>query len=191
MGRRPFRRTATRRPIPARHVLACCEPQWTVARSCSAVIRSAVASLRWVEWNDAPDGGDAADYLAAGLAIEDLNQVQVPKRQPSPAELIDFAKAERRRRARTSLRREVSESPIETFNNAVTVSDVLRRDYGLEARPGRAVRCAFHDDRHPSLSILKDDRRVYCHSASCWANNNGRGRDAWDLAHAAIGTVAR
>ena len=120
-----------------------------------------------------------------------LNQVQVPKRQPSPAELIDFAKAERRRRARTSLRREVSESPIETFNNAVTVSDVLRRDYGLEARPGRAVRCAFHDDRHPSLSILKDDRRVYCHSASCWANNNGRGRDAWDLAHAAIGTVAR
>jgi hypothetical protein len=42
-------------------------------------------------------------------------------------------------------------------------------------RPGRAVRCPFHDDKHPSLSIAKDDRRVFCKSPSCEAFANGRG----------------
>jgi hypothetical protein len=145
-------------------------------------ISGVVHSLRWVEWPDAPEGGGAADYLAAGLSVDELTLVEVPKVEPTPAELIEFAELERRRKARTSRRRDVSESPIERFNASVTVTEVLRRDYGIEARSGRAVRCPFHDDRHPSLSILRDDRRAYCHVGSCWANNNGRGRDAWDLA---------
>jgi hypothetical protein len=43
------------------------------------VVKPAVRSLCWVEWPDAPDGGDAADYLAAGLRVEDLHIGPVPK----------------------------------------------------------------------------------------------------------------
>ena len=157
----------------------------------AAAVAAGVASLRWADWPDAPAAGDAADYLAAGLAIEDLNLGPVPVPEPTTAELIDFAEIEHRRRSRPSRPPIRSESPIERFNASVTVSDVLARDFALQARPGRAVRCVFHDDKHPSLSILADDRRVFCHSPACWANNDGRGRDAWDLAHAAPGEVAR
>lgn len=49
-----------------------------------------------------------------------------------------------------------------------SASDVLRDLWGVpNARPGRAVRCPAHDDRHPSLSIAKDDQRVWCKSGSC------------------------
>jgi hypothetical protein len=143
------------------------------------------ASIGWIAWPAAGVGGDAYDALATGVDVGALiaGALAVPIRIFRDAALIDFAEAERRRRARTSRRREVSsESPIERFNRSVTVSDVLRRDYGTEARPGRAVRCPFHDDKHPSLAIFTDDRRAYCHAPSCWAHNDGRGRDAWDLA---------
>lgn len=135
--------------------------------------------LGWIAWPDAPVGGGAADYLAVGgdVAVLVAAAGAPPMPQPTPAELIDFAA-----KVKLSRRRDTSESPIERFNASVTVSDVLRRDYGIEARPGRAVRCKFHEDKHPSLSILPDDRRAFCHTPTCWANNNGRGRDAWDLA---------
>lgn len=66
----------------------------------------------------------------------------------------------------------------------VTVSEILRDDFGvLDARPGRTVRCPVHDDRSPSLSIARDDRRAWCHSPSCELNGDGRGQDAYSLAH--------
>jgi len=150
----------------------------------ASAIQAAVRSLRWVEWPDAPLGSDAADYLAAGLKVEDLTLGPVPQREPALVIPIESPRRVQRRRDRSA-------SPIERFNHAVPVSEVLRRDYRLEARPGRALRCPFHDDRHPSLSLLRDDRRAFCHVANCWANNNGRGRDAWDLAHGATGEVAK
>lgn len=77
---------------------------------------------------------------------------------------------------------------IERFNDQVGVSEVLLRDWHVDrAIPGRAIRCPAHDDSNPSLSILRDDRRVFCHSPGCDLNNNGRGRDAWDLAQMAPG----
>lgn len=153
------------------------------------IVKPAVLSLRWAEWAEAPAGGDAADYLASGLKIEDLPLGPVPK--PALAAIIPIA-SRRRKAARLTFTR----SPIETFNGAVAVSDVLARDFPPQdpkwrARAGRTVPCPFHKDEHPSLSILKDDKRVYCFAGSCWAHNDGRGRDAWDLAHAAIGQVAR
>jgi hypothetical protein len=148
-------------------------------------LEHAAASLAWATWPDAPPGGGAADYLAAGLRVEELTLGPVPEPEPTPGELIRFADAGRKRRLPRS------ESPIAAFNRSVPVSLVLSRDYGITAIPGRAVRCVFHDDRHPSLSILRDDRRVFCHAPGCWAHNAGQGRDAWDLAHAATGTVAK
>lgn len=151
-------------------------------------IEAGVKSVRWIIWPDARPGGGAADAIAAGVNIDELtaNAGEVPAVQPSLAKLTEFS----RRKARPSRRRGPFESRIERFNDSVNVSEVLRRDYGIETRSGRAVRCPFHDDRHPSLSILRDDRRAYCHAGTCWGNNNGRGRDAWDLAGQVRGLVS-
>lgn len=51
----------------------------------------------------------------------------------------------------------------------------LLAEMGVAARPGRAVRCPFHDDKRPSLSIADDERRVFCKSPECEAHNLGRG----------------
>jgi hypothetical protein len=150
------------------------------------------ASIRWITWPAAGIGGDAFDAVATGADVTTLVAAagDVPLPESKPAEVIEFGMIEARRKVRSSPRRWMpAESPIERFNAAVPVSEVLRRDYGLEARPGRAVRCPFHDDRHPSLSVLPDDRRAYCHAPTC--RLSGRGADAWALAHMAIGAVAR
>lgn len=71
------------------------------------------------------------------------------------------------------------------FNATVSVSYVLAFSWGVgNATPGRVIRCPSpgHEDRNPSCHILPDDRRVYCHAPACELNNDGRGRDAYDLA---------
>lgn len=152
----------------------------------------ATASLTWATWPDAPPGGGAADYLAAGLRPEDLTIGPVPTPTPEPGELIAFADAEARRRRRPTvyIRSPRGESDIERFNRSVPVSLVLSRDYGMTVTAGRNVRCPFHDDRNPSLSVSRDDRRAWCHSPTCWAYGERaeQGRDAWDLAHHATET---
>lgn len=71
-------------------------------------------------------------------------------------------------------------SDIDRFNATVTVSDVLIQRFGrLDARPGRNVLCVGHRERHPSLSVLRDDKRVVCHTATCVLA--GRGADSWAL----------
>lgn len=51
------------------------------------------------------------------------------------------------------------------------------------AQPGKVGKCPFHDDRRPSLSILRDDQRAICHAtgSGCPADNNGRGRGTHEL----------
>ncbi|HEY3333993.1 MAG TPA: hypothetical protein VGK16_02055 [Candidatus Limnocylindrales bacterium] len=85
--------------------------------------------------------------------------------------------------------------PLDRPRAALPVDRVSRRELGdtgsvseaLAARgvphasPGRTVRCIApgHDDRHASLSILRDDRRAVCHAGSCpWS---GRGVIASDI----------
>lgn len=71
---------------------------------------------------------------------------------------------------------------IYRFNAHVGVCEVLRREYSVErAVPGRTVRCPCHDDRAPSLSIARDDSRVWCHAPSCELSADGRGQDAYGL----------
>jgi hypothetical protein len=63
-----------------------------------------------------------------------------------------------------------------------SVCDMLRDYWGVtNARPGKAIRCPAHDDQMPSLSILRDDRRVICKSPPCDLNNNDRGRGSYEL----------
>ncbi len=63
-----------------------------------------------------------------------------------------------------------------------SASDILRSLWGVRnARPGRSVRCPAHDDRHASLSILRDDQRAICKAATCDLNNGDRGRGTHEL----------
>jgi hypothetical protein len=80
---------------------------------------------------------------------------------------------------------------IDRFNSQVGVSQVLREDWNVpNALPGKSVICPAHDDHNPSLKILPDDRRVFCHAPACDFHNAGRGRDAYDLAKLA-GTLVK
>lgn len=138
-------------------------------------------STGWITWAAAPPGADAADALAAGVDVAALVAAAGPVYGDPP----DDAPARPAPPSRAARAVTAGPSPIEAFNAAVTVTDVLSREWGLDARPGRTVRCPCHEDRSPSLSVLPDDRRVYCHAPGCALNNAGRGRDAWDLAQMA------
>lgn len=142
-------------------------------------------SPRLLIWPDAPPKGDAADAIGAGADIDALIAGAVPIRLAELTKPIDLAN---RRKAKASLTFHDGERPIERFNASVPVSEILRREHGLigdKVKPGKTVSCPFHrPDEHPSLSIFEDDKRVFCHVGTCWANNDGRGRHAWDLANA-------
>jgi hypothetical protein len=139
-------------------------------------------AVRWIEWPDAPAGGDAADALAAGVDVAALVAAAGPVWGDPPPDDEPPPPAPRRSAAPSRLS---GRWPIERFNAAVGVSDVLAREYGLHVTPGRTVRCPAHDDRHASLSVLPDDKRVYCHAPGCVLNDGGRGADAWALAQLA------
>jgi len=64
----------------------------------------------------------------------------------------------------------------------MTASEILREMWDVKnAVPGRAIRCPAHDDQRPSLSIARDDERVWCHSPICELNNDGHGRGTYEL----------
>jgi hypothetical protein len=67
----------------------------------------------------------------------------------------------------------------------LSVTEVLRIELGLDVVPGRTVHCPFHDDRRPSLSIARDDRRAWCMSPPCPLYAAGRGMSSFELAQLA------
>jgi hypothetical protein len=58
--------------------------------------------------------------------------------------------------------------------DAPSATDVLR-SWGIECQPGGTARCPKHDDKRRSLTVFKDDRRVYCGAPHCALNNGGHG----------------
>lgn len=62
-----------------------------------------------------------------------------------------------------------------------TISEVLYRTLGLVVSPGTSVRCPFHDDRHASLSVLRDDERAICHAPACELHVDGTGMGSIEL----------
>ena len=61
---------------------------------------------------------------------------------------------------------------------------LLQAAGAARAAPGRTIRCVLHDDKQASMSISRDSERVWCHSPSCEAYNNGHGLGAEQLAKA-------
>lgn len=72
--------------------------------------------------------------------------------------------------------------PREPFpEDDMSATDILRELWGVDARPGREVRCPAHQDKNPSLYVFPDDRRAKCHASGCILNNGDKGRGTWEL----------
>lgn len=69
---------------------------------------------------------------------------------------------------------------IKTFNANNTITSILSQ-YGVNAVPGRTVRCPMHDDSSPSLSVSRDDGRAYCFNQACILWHDGHGVDQFEL----------
>jgi hypothetical protein len=128
-------------------------------------LRSLASSVRWVIWAEAPSGGDAADYLSAGLDVDAAiaGAVRVPLPQAIPVV--------------------PSLPPYPAASHSSDVTDALFEYFGLRAVAGRSVKCPMHDDRRPSLSIFPDNKRAMCHAAMCAFNGEGHGVSAYDIRH--------
>lgn len=149
-----------------------------MAAMAASLYRAGAAAVRSLQYRPVagpwPIGAGARDlfgqsdpaagaYLAAWL----VEEWSLPVGRPGPLVTVE-----------TSRRREVL-SPRDTGS----VSDALAALGVKNARPGRTVRCPAHSDRSASLSILRDDRRAICRSASCLfagpLTPAGRPRGVW------------
>ena len=61
--------------------------------------------------------------------------------------------------------------------------ELLRTLWGVvDPVPGRNSHCPAHGrDRNPSLTVMKDDKRVICRVPGCLLSNDGKGRGTWEL----------
>lgn len=65
--------------------------------------------------------------------------------------------------------------PQRDWGEDPSASDVLVA-WGVQgAKPGATVRCPKHDDKRRSLTVFRDDKRVYCGAPHCPLNNGGHG----------------
>lgn len=60
------------------------------------------------------------------------------------------------------------------FSEAPKASEVLSA-WGVQCRPGATVQCPMHDDHRRSLTVFKDDERVFCGAPHCVLNGGGHG----------------
>ncbi len=124
--------------------------------------------------------------------------------RPLPARLdqmmlaIDYAPAWIVESLASSLRTDPRHLPNSFFpprlireDDDESASEILRELWGMpEPMPGRANHCPAHGpDRHPSLSIAKDDHRVFCKQPACILSNDGRGRGTHELRKLAPGAA--
>jgi hypothetical protein len=61
------------------------------------------------------------------------------------------------------------------WGQSPSATDILTSWGVPNAKPGATVRCPKHEDKRRSLTIFKDDERVYCGSPSCELHGEGRG----------------
>jgi hypothetical protein len=64
--------------------------------------------------------------------------------------------------------------PPRDSNGVPKATEVLAA-WGVEAVAGRTVKCPKHDDKRRSLTVFKDDERVFCGSPSCILHGDGHG----------------
>jgi hypothetical protein len=57
----------------------------------------------------------------------------------------------------------------------MSASEAIQRMGVENARPGTTVKCPQHEDRRRSLTIFKDDKRVYCGAPACPLHGDGHG----------------
>jgi hypothetical protein len=109
-----------------------------------------------------PKGFDAADVVTPETARTVLAWL-----------VEDWAKKARRTTPRTT--KDTTSEPTDTITvtkqrDKGSVTSALSDTFGLDAVPGKSVRCPMHDDRAASLSVLADDLRVICHADCLWSS---------------------
>lgn len=73
------------------------------------------------------------------------------------------------------------EKPLYAATGDVPMVSALLATLGVRATPGHSVRCPFHDDKKASLSISRDDERLWCKAPDCAMHNDGIGMGSIDL----------
>lgn len=134
-------------------------------RAGAEMVRTVIYTPQTVDWPKGAGARDLVDGLEvdAGIALVVwfIEAWSLRVGRPGPA-------------AQTA-----APQPAREMRDTGSVSDALIARGVLNARPGRTVRCPAHEDRHASLSILRDNRRAICKAASCpWS---GRGVIAADV----------
>ena len=144
------------------------------------------ASIEWVEWGDEP-GDDATDAVRRGVNLKAILESAGPAPEVRPPATKTSSSSKVGRPSNESTFRKA----IARFNAEHGVCEVLLRDWDTDpstTQPGRSIRCPAHDDSSPSLSISKDDDRVWCHVPACILagdltdKGSYRGHDAFSLA---------
>lgn len=80
---------------------------------------------------------------------------------------------------------QLASTPIEMIKQALTVTDALERYAGAKMlyRTGTSnriqIRCPFHDDQNPSMTVYLDSNKCRCWSGSCIAH--GQAYDQIDV----------
>jgi hypothetical protein len=64
---------------------------------------------------------------------------------------------------------------VSRLDDDSSASEFIRSWGSVDAAPGKTVKCPKHDDAHRSLTIYRDDKRVYCGNPECVLNGQGHG----------------
>jgi hypothetical protein len=116
-----------------------------------------------------PLGDDLIDLLEAHMPTDEAPLLKLAaglqKRQAYPKGLGGF----------------YGYKPDRAWGETPKATEVLAA-WGVEARAGQTVKCPKHDDHRRSLTIFKDDARVYCGSPACVLHGSGHGVGSITLA---------
>lgn len=115
---------------------------------------------------------DADGWHVVGDGLIDLLEAHMPV---EAAAIHALAKSHRRQQPYPkALGGFYGSQPAKDWGPNPKASEVLAR-WGITVVPGHTVQCPKHDDHRRSLTVFKDDERVYCGSPGCVLHGGGHG----------------
>lgn len=115
---------------------------------------------------------DEDGWTVVGPDLIDLLEAHLPADTPNVTALTIHAPTERK--YPKGLGRFYGYRPTRDPNGVPKASEVLA-GWGVQVVPGSTTKCPAHEDRRRSLTVFKDDERVFCGSPSCRLHGGGHG----------------
>lgn len=120
-------------------------------------------------------------YAVAGIADPTLRQIiEVHELGDADAVKRLAGTAPRPKRYPKGLDNFYGYRPERALGDAPKATEVLA-SWGVQVRPGGTVQCPMHEDRRRSMTVFKDDARVFCGAPHCRLNNSGHGVGSIEL----------